>query len=224
MCCRGGISVGQNLVVRLMQTPSGGGSVKDARSLEAAYERYGATAFALARQLCSDSRQAEEVVREAFLSLWRCTRSNPAEVEALGPPLYALVHQKAAAICREEGARGGVGRPADACPPPDDGDDPAAGPAARPAGRRVLEAVDRLDPGYREALQLAYLGGLTYGEIAETLGVPEATAKRRLRDGMAGLRRLLEHPDGRPKRPRTIALDASRGIDGVWRLWSSDRM
>lgn len=53
--------------------------------------------------------------------------------------------------------------------------------AALVAAERVREAVDALGPEQREAIQLAYFGGRTYRQVAEELGIPEGTAKSRLR-------------------------------------------
>jgi RNA polymerase sigma-70 factor (ECF subfamily) len=57
---------------------------------------------------------------------------------------------------------------------------------------RVMRAVSELSPAQREAIMLAYFGGLTYRQVAERLEIPEGTAKSRLRDGLMTLRGLME--------------------------------
>ena len=65
---------------------------------------------------------------------------------------------------------------------------------SRIVDRRVLEAVDRLPPPFREVVVLSDMEGLAYGEIAETLGVPVGTVKSRLFRARRQLQKeLYEH-------------------------------
>jgi len=77
-------------------------------------------------------------------------------------------------------------RAADAAPPvaaPDPEEMAVAGSVAK----SVRVAVDDLPEAQREVIRLAYFDGQTYRQVAETLGIPEGTAKSRL---WQGLRRL----------------------------------
>jgi RNA polymerase sigma-70 factor (ECF subfamily) len=53
-------------------------------------------------------------------------------------------------------------------------------------------AVRRLPPDQREAVELAYFGGLSYRDVARVIGVPEGTAKSRVRLALAKLGALLD--------------------------------
>jgi len=61
--------------------------------------------------------------------------------------------------------------------------------------RRLRHAIETLPPDQRAALELAYFGDCTYREVASALGIPEGTAKSRLRLALAKLRDLLEIQD-----------------------------
>ena len=60
--------------------------------------------------------------------------------------------------------------------------------------RTVQEALARLPPDHRQALELAYYGGLTQSELAERLGLPLGTVKSRMFAALARLRDLLGEP------------------------------
>jgi RNA polymerase sigma-70 factor (ECF subfamily) len=160
-------------------------------------EQYTTRAWALARRIVGDDTLAEDVVQEAFLAYWR----NPAAYDGargtFGSWFLALVHHKAVdAVRREESQR----RRADAAAQLV-GHEPApaiADPVAdRIADRRVRSVLEGLPAVQREALVLAYWGGLTQREIAQRTGAPLGTVKTRM---FAGMRRLHEglRPVGAP--------------------------
>jgi RNA polymerase sigma-70 factor (ECF subfamily) len=83
---------------------------------------------------------------------------------------------------------------------PADVADPAPGAVAEMVGDEraalVRDALDELDPRYREVLTLVYVEGLKVDQAAGLLRVPEGTVKTRLMRGRQALRRALErrHP------------------------------
>lgn len=168
----------------------------DRTAFAALYDRYGAATFGLALKICNNRALAEDVVQEAFLSIWqRAGRFDP-ERGSASAYLFAAVHNKAVdAVRHEESLRRreeGVGD----LPSQTRGDEVVE--AAWMAVRRteVRSAVSRLSPVQREAMELAYFEGLTYSEVADKLGIPLGTAKTRLRDGMIRLRGLLPNLEG----------------------------
>jgi RNA polymerase sigma-70 factor (ECF subfamily) len=165
---------------------------KDAAAFELFYDRHGGAAYSLAYRIVGDRQAAEDVVQEAFLSIWRCPSSYRPERGRVGSYLFGVVHNKAVdairheeSLRRREQAFGGVdeevGGP----------DEVVEGAWMALRGRQVREAVSRLSSVQREAIELAYFEGLTCNEVAAKLGIPLGTAKTRLRDGMIRLRNVL---------------------------------
>jgi RNA polymerase sigma-70 factor (ECF subfamily) len=58
-------------------------------------------------------------------------------------------------------------------------------------GSAVRRCIEGLTPTQREAVVVAYYGGLTYREVAEQLGAALPTVKSRIRDGLIRLRDCL---------------------------------
>jgi RNA polymerase sigma-70 factor (ECF subfamily) len=163
----------------------------DQRCLAKLYDRYGGAAMGLAWKVCGNRTIAEDVVQEAFLSIWQRpggfdSRRGTAEAFLLG-----IVHHKAVdAVRRESSVRRREERvAADPLESTENDVMEAAWLAMR--RRDVRNALKQLSGVQREALELAYLHGLTYSEVAVRLGIPLGTAKTRIRDGMIKLRALL---------------------------------
>jgi RNA polymerase sigma-70 factor (ECF subfamily) len=64
--------------------------------------------------------------------------------------------------------------------------------AAAEAAGVVRAAVRLLPDSQRQVVELAYFGGLSYREVAMQVGIPEGTAKSRLRLAMAKLESVLD--------------------------------
>jgi RNA polymerase sigma-70 factor, ECF subfamily len=165
-------------LLAIIATPDG------SLALAELYDRYGKIAYGLAYRVLRDSALAEDAVQEAFITVWRTAGTYIAERGKPRTWLLTLVHRRAVDLVRRE-QRHRV---------PVAADEPApATPAAeeeatlRDRRRAVQAALTQLPADQREALELAYYGGLTQTELAEQLGVPLGTVKSRM---FAGLRRL----------------------------------
>jgi RNA polymerase sigma-70 factor (ECF subfamily) len=167
-------------------------------------DRYAGRALALARRIVADDALAEDVVQEALLAYWRRPSAYDPARGAFGPWLLALVHHKAVDAVRRETAqqriaaaavRGAVLQPASA-------PDTADLVADRTTAGSVRSAVTALPPAQRDAILLAYWGGLTQREIAQHTGTPLGTVKTRM---LAGMRRLHAALDTAVPAPRQAA-------------------
>jgi RNA polymerase sigma-70 factor (ECF subfamily) len=160
----------------------------DPEALGALYDRYGRTAYALARRILRDEHLAEDAVQEGFLCAWRLAPSfDRSQCTARGW-ILTLVHRRAVDLVRR-----GERRRAE--PFPDGVEASEPGPDelawARSCGRAVRSALDGLRSGDRHLLELAYFGGLTQTEIAARLDLPLGTVKSRTFAALSALRRAL---------------------------------
>ncbi|GGK34291.1 RNA polymerase sigma factor SigK [Pilimelia terevasa] len=166
-----------------------------ARGDEAAFARlYDATVprvYGLVRRVLRDPAQAEEVVQEVMLEVWRtAARFEPARGSATGW-ILTMAHRRAVDRVRaEEASAARVLRVAAATVdvPYDDVVDRATGRLERQQVRHCLDALTDLQ---REAITLAYYGGHTYREVAALLDAGLPSIKTRMRDGLIRLRDCL---------------------------------
>lgn len=161
----------------------------DRDSFRVLVEKLGPQALALALRVTAARDIAEEAMQEAFTDVWLKASNFDRKRGGVRQWVFTLVHHKAVdAVRRERSAN----RVAEVYPETTrDGDPEEAGWLADRRDR-VRKALDELSPAQREAINLAYFGGLTYRQVAQHLGIPEGTAKSRLRDGLLTLRGLLE--------------------------------
>ena len=161
----------------------------DEQALAELYDRFGRVAYGLALRILRDEALAQDAVQEAFLGVWRSADRYLPERAKASTWFLTLVHRRAVDLVRREDRRRGE--------PLDDAPEPVAlstveGEATLGFQRRVVqEALKGLPADQREALELAYYGGLTQSELAERLGQPLGTIKSRMFMGLARLRDLL---------------------------------
>lgn len=162
----------------------------DEASLAALYDRYHRLAFSLALRVVNDRGRAEDVVQDAFLSVWRKAGTF---VEGRGSAktwLTSIVRNRAIDLVRAR-------RESDA-------DDETVLLALRDGAPGVLEqvtasldrdlvraAVQALPADQQQAISMAYFEGRSHSEIAELTGLPLGTVKSRIRLAMSRLRDTL---------------------------------
>jgi RNA polymerase sigma factor (sigma-70 family) len=162
----------------------------DEAALAELYDRFGGVAYGLALRILRDEALAQDAVQEAFLAVWRTAERFLAERARASTWVLTLVHRRTVDLVRREERR--RGEPLESAPEPSavqTVDEEAELGFRR---RVVQEALRRLPPDQRQALELGYYGGLTQSELAERLGVPLGTVKSRMFAALAKLRELLE--------------------------------
>lgn len=170
----------------------------DETAVTVLYDRHAAPLLALAYRLLGDRADAEDVVLEALARVWREAERFDAARGSLRAWLTVMVRSRALDLIRAR--RRSDRLTADAArenPEEVAGVSMSAGQAGDPAEqdeqrRRVVAALAELPAPQREAIELAYYGGLSQSEIAERLGAPLGTVKTRIRDGMQKLRVSLK--------------------------------
>jgi RNA polymerase sigma-70 factor, ECF subfamily len=168
--------------------------LSDPAQFQKAYDEHARGVYAAALRILGSPAQAQDVVQDVFLRVWRRPRSFDERRGELGSYLRLMARSRALDLWREGQA---AGRASDrlkvaVAAAEERMDERPAEAMERDASRSaVREALRRLPEAQREALVLAYWGGMTADQIARRADVPLGTAKSRLRLGMTKLREDL---------------------------------
>ena len=154
-------------------------------------------AYSIALRITSDAALAEDVVQDAFLGIWRNAGRYVEGRGSVKTWMLSIVHHRAVDAVRRRRPTTDLPEREDVPPPaltlPDIWQDVSAGLDRE----EIAAAMATLSDVQREAIELAYWGGLTQQEISERTGTPLGTVKSRVRLGLLSLRRsLVGHEDG----------------------------
>jgi RNA polymerase sigma-70 factor, ECF subfamily len=153
------------------------------------YDDLSALVFGLALRTTRSRVLAEEVVQEVFVQVWsQASRFDPSRGSARSW-VATIAHRRAVDVVRKMQASSDR-----------EGVMPVDGPALDVADivvegdeqDRVRDALGALTDLQREAIEMAYFGGLTYRQVADRLEAPLGTVKTRMRDGLARIRTAME--------------------------------
>jgi RNA polymerase sigma-70 factor (ECF subfamily) len=168
----------------------------EARAFETIYDRHADVAFSLAYRMCGARGLAEDVVQEAFLSVWRSGARYDRARGSVRTWVLGIVHNRAIDALRRATVH-------DKRRASDEGleerfearERTEVEVAQRHEAAAVRSALDSLPADQSKVLELSYFGGFTHTEISGMLSAPVGTVKGRMRLGMNKLRDALG-PEG----------------------------
>ena len=164
----------------------------DAQAFEIVFDRHSGAAFSLAYRMCGRQAMAEDIVQEAFVSLWRSGARYDATRGSVRTWVLSVVRNRTIDAFRRESAKGsrdvseeGI---AERMAAPELTE---AEVERRDEARQVRKALVELPPDQRQVIELAYFGGFTHSQIADMLELPSGTVKGRMRLGLTKMRLAL---------------------------------
>lgn len=167
---------------------------RDEEAFRSLFARYAPTAKALAQRVVRQAHLAEEIVQEAFLSVWRNPDGYDAERGSVRSWLMGTVHHRAVDLVRREEAhrRRAEHSIVDVREEQADHADDVVADADRPQERAMVrQALTALPAEQRDVIELMYFSGLSQSQIAEKTGLPLGTVKSRTLLAMRRLRATL---------------------------------
>jgi RNA polymerase sigma-70 factor (ECF subfamily) len=160
---------------------------RDENAMEAVFRRYSGPVYSVALRVLRDTGQAEDILQEVFLQLWRKPAAFVQNRGSLGAWLVVIARNRAIDVLRRR-------------KPSDSVDDVVLTSPINVADeaernivmQRVRGVIANLPEEQRRTLDLAYFEGLSHTEIASRTGDPLGTVKTRIRQALITLRKALE--------------------------------
>ena len=164
----------------------------DPRAFEAIYDRHGKAAFSLAYRVVGSRAAAEDVVQEAFLSIWRSAVRYQRDRGSVRTWILGIVHHRGIDGLRRNNVHQSRRASAEGIEEWKEAPDRTDTQAIQAdEARSIREALRTLPEHQGRVIQLAYFGGFTHTQIAEMLDTPVGTVKGRMRLGLDKLRTTL---------------------------------
>lgn len=170
----------------------------DAKALERLFARNQTRVFRYLTRMVRNEAQAEELLNEVFLGVWQGAQRYEGRSEP-STWLISIAHNKAVSALRKKREVSGYDDDM-AAAIEDSADTPEVTSQKLDKAAQMRSAMQGLSPEHREVLDLVYYQEQTVSEVAEILGIPEATVKTRMFYARKKLSELL----------------AARGIDRGW--------
>src|SRR5256884_6539180 len=163
-------------------------------AMDSLYQRYSRILYSLAYRMVADHQVAEDLLQDAFLSVWRRASSYAPQSGTVRSWLISIVHHRTIDYLRAVRRRAGL---KEVTWEEVEQDERTAFPdvweeALRSVqGAQIRAALRNIPLEQRMVIELAYFQGWTHSEIAEGCEIPLGTVKARMRLGLSRLKGLL---------------------------------
>ena len=167
-------------------------SMKDRAAFDLLYRQTSAKLFGVCLRILHERSEAEEVLQDVYLTVWR--KASQYDAERASPITWmAMIARNRAIDCLRSGQLGRASVPIDfAAELADDGPDATALAEGASETRRLHDCLDELSIEQRRAIRVAFLEGCTYEELAERSATPLGTLKSWIRRGLLKLRDCMQ--------------------------------
>jgi RNA polymerase sigma-70 factor (ECF subfamily) len=173
----------------------------DREAFEALYDRHSSLLYALLLRILEDAEDAQEVLQEAFVQVWKRAAMFDRSRGSEAAWLISIARNRAIDRLRSRRIRSvrenDAGREISIHTSPVDRVSSADLAIREQERTAVRSALEQLPENQRRALELAYFEGLSQSEIAARLDEPLGTIKTRMQLGMKKLRERLKVTLGR---------------------------
>jgi RNA polymerase sigma-70 factor (ECF subfamily) len=158
----------------------------DRAALRVIYDAEAPRMVGVARRMLRRQDLAEEAAQDAFMRIWRAASTFDPQKGAARSWLYAILRNCALSILRDEGRLASDDDAADQPAPMTE-----SALARLPETSALRRCLEQLDPARRSVVVLAYVHGLSHGEVAGKLGVPLGTVKSWVRRSLISLQECM---------------------------------
>jgi len=162
----------------------------DRSAFRSLYDQAGAKLFGICVRILKDRSEAEDAVQEVFTRVWLNARRFDRTRGRGMTWLIAIARNHAIDRLRARPERSA--ETDEAAEIPDRQPGPEAAAVAAGEAKRIADCFDLLDPARAAAIRGAYLGGLSYEDLARRHEVPLNTMRSWLRRGLLSLKECLE--------------------------------
>ena len=171
---------------------------RDHGAMATLYDRYARPVYSVALRILREPRMAEDMVQDAFLTVWQRPEAYQPERGGFGPWILRVGRNRAIDVLRR-GSREQFDADDDPVGFAERLVDPEPEPGeqvwSRDVAARVRGALGALSEPQREVIELAYFRGLTQSEMAARLDIPLGTVKTRVRTALRRLAEILEEAE-----------------------------